>query len=38
MNILGIGPGELVLIMILAPIVFGPARLPEIMAQVGKSR
>src|ERR1700680_1986608 len=37
MNILGMGPLELVLIMVLALIVFGPARLPEIMGQVGKA-
>lgn len=37
MNILGIGPMELVLILVLALIVFGPAKLPEIMAQVGKA-
>jgi Tat protein translocase TatB subunit len=37
MNILGIGPMELVLIGVLALIVFGPARLPEIMGQVGRT-
>src|ERR1700730_14552469 len=37
MNILGMGPMELLLIVVLALIVFGPARLPEIMAQVGKA-
>src|SRR3977135_494700 len=37
MNILGMGPMEVLLIVILALIVFGPARLPEIMAQVGKA-
>jgi sec-independent protein translocase protein TatB len=37
MNILGMGPMELVLIVVLALIVFGPARLPEIMGQVGKA-
>ena len=37
MNILGMGPTEILLIVVLALIVFGPARLPEIMAQVGKA-
>src|ERR1700724_2140544 len=37
MNFLGMGPMELLLIVVLALIVFGPARLPEIMAQVGKA-
>ena len=37
MNILGMGPMELVLIVVLALIVFGPAKLPEIMGQVGKA-
>src|SRR5450631_3308742 len=37
MNFLGMGPLELLLIVVLALIVFGPARLPEIMAQVGKA-
>jgi sec-independent protein translocase protein TatB len=36
-NILGMGPMEALLIIILALIVFGPARLPEIMGQVGKA-
>src|SRR5438876_1067824 len=31
------GPMELLLIVVLALIVFGPAKLPEIMAQVGKA-
>ena len=31
------GPMELLLIVVLALIVFGPARLPEIMGQVGKA-
>src|ERR1044071_1848590 len=31
------GPMELLLIVILALIVFGPAKLPEIMGQVGKA-
>ena len=37
MNILGMGPLEVLLIVVLALIVFGPAKLPEIMAQVGKA-
>src|SRR5437667_10910991 len=37
MNILGMGPMEIMLIVVLALIVFGPAKLPQIMAQVGKA-
>src|ERR1700704_5574283 len=37
MNVLGMGPMELLLIVVLALIVFGPAKLPEIMGQVGKA-
>jgi TatA/E family protein of Tat protein translocase len=37
MNIFGLGPLEILLIMIIALIVFGPAKLPEIMGQVGKA-
>ena len=37
MDFLGIGPGELVLILILALILFGPKRLPEIGRALGKS-
>ena len=37
MNFLGIGPGELLLIFILALIVFGPRRLPEIGRSLGKT-
>ncbi len=37
MNFLGIGPGELLLIMILALIVFGPGKMPEIGAGLGKA-
>ena len=37
MNILGMGPMEIVLIVVLALIVFGPAKLPQIMGQVGKA-
>lgn len=37
MNFLGLGPGELLLIMLLALIVFGPGKLPEIGAGIGKA-
>ncbi len=37
MDILGIGFPELVLIFIIAMMVFGPRRLPEIVAKVGKT-
>src|SRR5690242_18982578 len=37
MNIFGMGPMEIVLIVVLALIVFGPAKLPEIMGQVGRA-
>ncbi|MBI2954686.1 MAG: twin-arginine translocase TatA/TatE family subunit [Chloroflexi bacterium] len=36
MNFLGIGPGELILILIVALIVFGPGKLPEIGSAFGK--
>jgi len=36
MNFLGMGPMELMLILVLALIVFGPGKLPEIAGQVGK--
>jgi sec-independent protein translocase protein TatB len=36
-NLIGMGPMEVLLIVILALIVFGPAKLPEIMGQVGKA-
>ena len=37
MNFLGIGPMELVLIVVLALIVLGPEKLPEVMSQVGRA-
>jgi len=37
MNIFGLGPLEIILILVIALIVFGPAKLPEIMGQVGKA-
>jgi len=37
MNVFGMGPMEILLIVVLALIVFGPAKLPEIMGQVGKA-
>lgn len=37
MNVLGMGPLELVVILALALIVFGPQKLPEIGAQIGKA-
>jgi sec-independent protein translocase protein TatB len=37
MNFLGIGPMELLVIVVLALIVLGPEKLPEVMAQVGKA-
>jgi TatA/E family protein of Tat protein translocase len=37
MNFLGMGPLEILLIVVLALIVFGPAKLPEIMGQVGRA-
>jgi Tat protein translocase TatB subunit len=36
MEFMGIGPLELLLILVIALIVFGPNRLPEIAAQIGK--
>ena len=36
MDILGIGPLELVLILVIALLVFGPDKLPEIGAKMGK--
>jgi Tat protein translocase TatB subunit len=37
MNILGIGPAELLLIFIIALIVFGPGRLPDMARTLGKA-
>ncbi len=37
MNIFGLGPLEILLILVIALIVFGPAKLPEIMGQVGRA-
>lgn len=37
MNIFGIGPLELMLIAVVALIVFGPQKLPEIMGNIGRA-
>ena len=37
MNILGIGPAEFIIICIIALIVFGPGRLPELARTLGKA-
>ena len=37
MNFLGMGPGELILILIIALIVFGPGKLPELGRSLGKA-
>ena len=37
MNLFGIGPGELLLILVLAFIIFGPRQLPEIGRTLGKT-
>jgi len=36
MNFLGMGPMELMVILVLALMVFGPSKLPEIAGQVGR--
>lgn len=36
-RVLGIGPGELILILIIVLIVFGPGRLPEVARAMGKA-
>ena len=36
MNILGMGPAELLLVLALALIVFGPDKLPDIARQLGR--
>src|ERR1041384_3055388 len=37
MNFLGMGPLEVMLIVVLALIVVGPAKLPELMGQIGRA-
>ena len=37
MEIFGIGPMELILVLIIALMVFGPDKLPEIGAKLGKA-
>ena len=37
MEILGIGPMELILILIVALMVFGPDKLPQIGAKLGRA-
>jgi Tat protein translocase TatB subunit len=37
MNILGVGPAEFIIICIIALIVFGPGRLPELARTLGKA-
>lgn len=36
MDIFGVGPMELLLILVIALIVFGPGKLPEVGAQLGR--
>src|SRR5688500_19968566 len=37
MNFLGLGPGEMMLILVLALIIVGPQKLPEMATQIGKT-
>ena len=37
MNIAGVGPAELLVILIIALVVFGPQRLPQVAKDLGKS-
>ncbi len=37
MNILGVGPWELILVAVLALIFIGPEKLPELMRQIGRT-
>jgi TatA/E family protein of Tat protein translocase len=37
MTLLGIGPGELILILLLALVIFGPNKLPEMARNIGKA-
>jgi TatA/E family protein of Tat protein translocase len=37
MNFLGLGPMEILLILIVALIIFGPGRLPELASGLGKA-
>jgi TatA/E family protein of Tat protein translocase len=36
MNFMGIGPWEVLLILLIALIIFGPGKLPEIAGKIGK--
>lgn len=36
MNLMGIGPQEMMIIAVIALLVFGPGKLPEVMGQAGK--
>jgi TatA/E family protein of Tat protein translocase len=37
MNILGVGPAELLVVLIIALLVFGPTRLPQVAKDLGKA-